>query len=87
MTMKDKKNEFESFEESKKSSEIFSFSEKNNEKQFLNEDFVFKFEENKEYEKAFYVYSYYAQKGNTNAIFKMGWYYDNGFYVKQDYQK
>ena len=47
MTMKDKK-EFESFEESKSSFEVFSFSEKNNEKQFLNENFVFKAEDNNE---------------------------------------
>jgi hypothetical protein len=44
----DKKKEFDSFKETKNASDIFSFSEKENEKQFLNENFVYKFEDNKE---------------------------------------
>lgn len=43
--MKNNKD-FETFEESKKVSELFTFAEKENEKQFLSEDFVFKFEDN-----------------------------------------
>ena len=45
--MADKK-EFDSFKETKNAPDIFSFSEKENEKQFLSETFVYKFEDNKE---------------------------------------
>lgn len=44
----DKKKEFDSFTETKNASDIFSFSEQENEKQFLSETFVYKFEDNKE---------------------------------------
>lgn len=40
------KKEFETYNEAKNVPEVFSFSEKENEKQFLTEDFVFKFEDN-----------------------------------------
>ncbi len=43
--MKNKK-EFDNFTESHSTPDVFSFSEKENEKQFLNEDFVFKAEDN-----------------------------------------
>lgn len=44
----DKKKELASFEETKNAPDIFSFSEKENEKQFLNENFVFNSEDNKD---------------------------------------